>query len=159
MNLCMRMPTAPGLVELPADATLAWDALIVGLTPALAGSLPNPGSAVQTVLRRFTQESAALGTPFPLDPGGPVPIDPIRPTVSNTFELGYKGLLGGRILLAADAYLTRMKDFVGPLRIATPAVFLDPVTTAGYVSTQLAPEGQLPAQSVCKIRAATVSLL
>ena len=133
MNLCMRLPTVPG--EFPADATLAWDALIQALAPTLAPFLPNPGAAVQTVLRRFSQ----IAKTFSLDPGGPVPIDPIRSTITNTLEAGYKGVLGNRVLLSANVYYSKVKDFVGPLRVETPSVFLDPGSTATYVQTQLAP--------------------
>ncbi len=138
-SLCMRTPSAP-TVELPADATLAWDALIAAFAPAsLAPLLPNPGTAVNTILRRFSQEGAAAGDPFPLDQLGPGAISPIEPTISNTFEVGYKGVIGNRVVLAADAYATHTEDFIGPLRVETPTVFLDPATTAAYVSSQLAP--------------------
>ncbi|MBW3630003.1 MAG: TonB-dependent receptor, partial [Gemmatimonadetes bacterium] len=49
-------------------------------------------------------------------------VDRIRESTSTTFELGYKGLLGGRILLAADAWYSKREGLVTPLTITTPFV-------------------------------------
>ncbi len=137
-NLCMRVP---GLADpVPANAALMWDALIAALAPALAPLLPNPGAAVGTVLRRLDPEGAATGgNPFPLDRVGPADIDPLRPVITNTLEAGYKGLLGGRVLLTGNLYYSRIRDFVGPITVETPNVFFDPATTAAYVTTRLQP--------------------
>lgn len=138
MDLCMRLPSLPD-TPLPANAYIAWDGLIAAFAPTLAGFLPNPGGAVATILRRFSPEGAAVGDPFPVDLLGPTPIAPLVPSISNTLEIGYKGILGDRLVLAADAYYTQKENFVGPLRVETPTVFLDPATTAAYVTTQLTP--------------------
>ncbi len=136
-DLCMRVPGLPD--PMPANATLVWDALIAALAPDLAAYLPAPGSAVGTVLRRLDPEGLATGNPFPLDPDGPQAIAQLRPQIHNTFELGYSGLVRDRLLLTANVYRTRVHDFVGPISVETPNVFLDPATTAAYVSEQLAP--------------------
>jgi len=132
---CMRVPGSAQLI--PANATLLWDQLIAGLAPALSGLLPNPGSAVGTVFRRLSLTDAA--NPFPIDPVGPRDIARLRPTVTNTFEVGYTGLQAGRLLLTANAYYSKRRDFVGPISVETPNVFFDPVTTAAYVNQQLGP--------------------
>lgn len=49
-----------------------------------------------------------------------------RSTTTETFELGYKGIVGERLVVAADLYHTRIKDFVSPIQVQTPNVFLDP---------------------------------
>jgi iron complex outermembrane receptor protein len=41
--------------------------------------------------------------------------EPLKPTISQTIEAGYKGLLGERVLFAVDAYYANKKDFVGPV--------------------------------------------
>ena len=53
-DLCMHALGAAAGTPLPADATLAWDQLIALIAPDLQAFLPNPGSAVETVLRRFS---------------------------------------------------------------------------------------------------------
>lgn len=69
----------------------------------------------------------------------------VAPTITNTFELGYKGLVGDRLLLGANAYYSAIDDYTSALRVSTPNVFLnredvedflvanglDPATAAG----------------------------
>jgi iron complex outermembrane receptor protein len=64
-------------------------------------------------------------------------IEPLKPTISQTVELGYKGLMNNRILFAVDGYYTNKKDFVGPLLMETPFVFvptLSPDLTAALTT-------------------------
>ena len=49
-------------------------------------------------------------------------------TITQTIELGYKGIIGGNIVVAADLYRSDIEDFGGPLQVETPNVFLDPAT-------------------------------
>jgi iron complex outermembrane receptor protein len=51
-------------------------------------------------------------------------IDPLKPTISSTFEAGYKGLFGNRVLFAIDGYYTQRENFVGPLLVETPFVLV-----------------------------------
>ncbi len=136
-GFCMRVPGLEG--QLPADATLLWDQFVGAIAPALADLLPNPGASVGTVLRRFSPAGAAVGDPFPLDLVGPRDIEPLRPRIDNTFELGYKGLLRDRLLVSGNIYYQQIRDFVGPNVVETPSVFLDPASTSVYVNAQLQP--------------------
>lgn len=47
-------------------------------------------------------------------------IEPLEQTVSHTYEVGYKGLFGERLLLAVDGFYVEKENFVGPLGIETP---------------------------------------
>ena len=143
-NLCMRSPLAPGR-RLPADAPSLWEGLLDLLetaVPDLAPIVPtlrNPGAipndpGLGTVLRRLDLDTRQ----FPLDEG-PTAVDPLQSTIYNTFEGGYKGLLGNRVLLAADVYTAKIENFVGPLRMETPNVFLDPAATQAFVLHRLTP--------------------
>jgi len=154
-SYCMYTPFAPQLGRIPANGLPLWDGLIPqvlalgGLNPqqiaALAPLLQNPGQpgdpAIGSILRRFNQERAAVdpSQAFPADPAGPVDIQRIKPTTYNTFEVGYKGILDGRLLVSADLYTQQIKDFVGPLRTETPSVFYDPATVQAFVLQRLAP--------------------
>ena len=51
-------------------------------------------------------------------------IAPLEQTISQTYELGYKGLIADRFLLAVDGYYVQKKNFVGPLAIETPFVLV-----------------------------------
>jgi outer membrane receptor for ferrienterochelin and colicins len=152
-GLCMFSPFAPGQ-RLPANAAVAYNTLI----QTLGASLPEPirnqllsdSPQVGTVLRRFDLE----GRTFVPDPEGPEEIRRLEPTISNTIELGYKGLLGGRMLLAADVYRSDIEDFIGPLKVETPTVFLEPTSVAAFLQQRLAPlveAGQLPAAQAATI--------
>ena len=164
MGYCMRSPFAPG--QIPANALILWEgilALLPSLDPRLAlvvdflkmpGALPGD-PAIGTVFRTLDQAAAATGgNPFP---DGETAIDGIADltsTINNTFEVGYKGLLGDRVLLAADAYYSRVENFVGPLRVITPNVFFDQASLQAFVTGRLAPliqAGLLSAQDVATI--------
>jgi iron complex outermembrane receptor protein len=49
----------------------------------------------------------------------------IKPTITNTLEGGYKGLIGEKLVLSVDVYYSKIKDFVGPLITETPHVFMN----------------------------------
>lgn len=171
MGYCMRSPFAPG--QLPANALAFWDALLQllpTLDPRLSlildflkmpGALPGDPE-IGTVFRSLDQAAAATGgDPFPLDNMGVADIGDLTSTINNTFEVGYKGLLGDNVLLSADAYFARVENFVGPLRIITPNVFFDPASLGQFVSGRLAPlvqAGLLSAQDIATIVGAAAGL-
>jgi outer membrane receptor for ferrienterochelin and colicins len=142
---CMYSPFAPGAQMTSAGPGPTWNTLLgmaAAANPALAGILPliqsdNPDIA--TYFRRFNQEAAAAGeNPFLLD-AGPTNIDRMKPTITNSFEVGYKGLVSDRLLLSADVYYSNVNDFVGPLRTETPNVFMDPTSMGAYLTEALTP--------------------
>jgi outer membrane receptor for ferrienterochelin and colicins len=51
-------------------------------------------------------------------------IKPLKRTISNTVEVGFKALIGDKLLVAVDGYYTQKEDFVGPLLMETPFVFV-----------------------------------
>ncbi len=136
---CMYSPFAPGQ-QLPANGAVLWDQVLVpmalqnpqlqgalqqmGLTPQqFAAIIGHPGAGdLQTALARFNSENPSV--PFIPDATGPKTVARIRPTITNTLEAGYKGVLKDRLRLAIDVYSSWIKDFVGPLRVETPNVFL-----------------------------------
>jgi outer membrane receptor for ferrienterochelin and colicins len=140
-QLCMYSPLSPG--QLPATAVPFWNALLAAVPAQLRPLLMNPGSqpgdpSLSSVLRRLDFEVAqsGVGDLFPLD-AGPITIDPLRPTITNTFEAGYKGILADRLLVAVDAWWSHLDDFVGPLHVETPSVFFDPQTVQAFVTGRL----------------------
>ena len=152
MDYCMFTPFAPQLGRIPANGLPLWDDLVAGVLTA-AGSqalipvLQNPGAAagdpdINSYFLRFDREGAAVGDPFAPDPGV-VPIDRIKPTIYNNFEVGYQGILGDRLLVQADLYTQQIKDFVGPLRTETPNVFYEPGSVQAFVLKRLQENGLL----------------
>ena len=57
-------------------------------------------------------------------------VPPIKSKITQTYELGYKGIVGQRLVVAADFYRTEIEDFIGSLGVETPNVFLDPDSLA-----------------------------
>ncbi len=62
------------------------------------------------------------------------PVQPLRPTITNTYEIGYKGLLGGKLVVGIDAYYTVRENFIGPLEFITPSVVAQGFGTAQGIS-------------------------
>jgi len=55
-------------------------------------------------------------------------ISPLSQTVTNTFEVGYKGVVNEKLLLTIDGYYTNRDNFVGPLLVETPFVIVPGIT-------------------------------
>ncbi len=153
-DLCMYSAFNPGgpTQAIPAVAPTAayWNPFLQGvlaaslgetnpllgvLVPALSNPGAVPGETVPTSgLVRFNQESSTF-----VPDNGPQDIQRIKPTISNTFEVGYKGVIGGRLLVAADVYSNRLRDFVGPLRTETPTVNWNAAEVQAFVLGRLGP--------------------
>ena len=156
---CMYSPLMPGQA-LPANAAVFWNPVIETLLPQFASQLPpqlvpllptlgamllNPGAGdpqLGTLFRRFDVAAAGAGSTDPfVTLGGPGVSDvpDLAATIHNSFEVGYKGLINDRVLLAADIYRTRVENFVGSLRVETPNVFFDPASVQAFVLHRLDP--------------------
>ena len=144
MGHCMRSPFLPG--QLPANAALFWDALVSRFAPEtlrsfLLGPESRPGDpALGTVFQRLNTDALgpAGGEVFPLDQG-PGDLPALVPTVFNSMEAGYKGLISDRVRLAADVYFANVENFIGALKVETPNVFLDPASTGAFLASRLGP--------------------
>ena len=51
-------------------------------------------------------------------------VGPLKQTISQTFEVGYKGILNDNFLFAVDAYYAQKKNFIGALQVRTPLVLV-----------------------------------
>jgi iron complex outermembrane receptor protein len=143
MQLCMFSPLAP-TNRIDANAVPFWNGIVMAAVPApIRPLLLDPGRpgdpALSSLLRRLDFEAAqsGVGDRFPVDAIGPSTIDRLRPTITNTFEVGYKGILTERLLVAADVWSSRITDFVGPLRVETPSVFFNPSSVQAFVLHRL----------------------
>ncbi|MDX1748108.1 MAG: TonB-dependent receptor, partial [Halobacteriales archaeon] len=87
---------------------------------------------------------------FETDPRGLTGIQDIpgiEESITNTFEIGYKGLIGNRLLLSANGWYENRTNFVGPLRVETPNVFLNGPQAAQYLVPFLVGAGIPEAQA------------
>ena len=114
---------AMGMEADDARATAeAQTEVVVGAMPSLVPEqLPGLANSIMTL---------NLGTGS-FDPAaGVFDVPRTRPTITQTVELGYKGIVGDKLVVAADVYRSDIEDFVGPLKVETPNVFLDPGSLA-----------------------------
>lgn len=146
-NLCMRAIPVPGSPTqmLPANAAALWP-LAVGIVsqnqavPAqlrqLLAAIPAPTTQVGTQLRRLNTTTATF---LDIDPAQVQDIATLKPSISNTFEVGYKGNLGNKARLAVDVYYERRENFVGPLIVESPNVFFDRNSLIAYLTAAFTP--------------------
>jgi iron complex outermembrane receptor protein len=155
-GLCMRTPFQSLLPSgtpdlLPAQAGPLWrvaaEAVADGLEkhqqPQLAAVLrgiPDPMGGVATQLRLLNPATAS----FADITGEQVrDIGRLEPTVSSQLEAGYKALIARRFQISLDAWYEHKRNFIGPLRVESPTVFLDRASTKAYLLPYLANLGAL----------------
>ncbi len=149
-GLCIRSPFATDPTQpQDLDVTPYWDDAVDGLgqillalgedplDPALEALLKSLDDGapppVGTVLRKFDQRALGFGQVI-TDPAiAAVDVPVLKPSITNTLEVGYKGLLGERVLLGASVYYQQIQDFIGPLRFETPNAMLDPQSLGAYL--------------------------
>ncbi len=108
------------------------------LLGGLAALVPEQLTGLDNALLTLNLEKVAAGDSAPFDPVADVTDVPLtRSTTTETFELGYKGVVGERLVVAADLYNTRIKDFVSPIQVQTPNVFLDPASLGAALGTSV----------------------
>jgi outer membrane receptor for ferrienterochelin and colicins len=120
-----------GLAAIP-DANLA--AVLNGsgipVTAAQAGILkallsPAGGTNVQGFSTGILAKlNTSAGTIDPLAVRDLQDVSPLKQSITNTFEVGYKGVLNEKLLFTADVYYTQRNNFIGPLLTETPFVIV-----------------------------------
>jgi len=131
----MRSPFTPGgfggpATQLPLDATIFWG-VVQAAVPALAGVPAPNASQVGTVMRTLNPTTRSFSTVADV-----ADVDPIRPQINNTAEIGYKGFIANRLSMGLDLYYSHTEDFVSPLLVPTPNVFLERATLTAYLVSQ-----------------------
>lgn len=149
-NLCMRVGAFPGTTSEFATAVAApyypfaigaaASGLIAAGIPAsvvqyMATLRPTPAQ-VGTQLRVLSTENSTFRDVAPTDLRD---VARLKPTIHNTIEGGYKGIIGEILQLSLDVWHEHKENFVGPLILETPNVFLDRASLATYLTAQLTP--------------------
>ncbi|MCI0698501.1 TonB-dependent receptor [candidate division KSB1 bacterium] len=120
--------------------TPAQAQIIVGILPQRLTAGPVP-----SIFKRLDLVAAQTGSsdPFiPVEVSSVQNIKPIKPTIHNNFELGYKGIISQKLLVTVDIYHTKIRDFVGPLKVETPNVFANGDSLSTVLAAQLAADPQ-----------------
>ncbi|MFN2315337.1 MAG: TonB-dependent receptor domain-containing protein [Gemmatimonadales bacterium] len=139
-NLCMRSPFAPQIGLVPVHAALLWGAAVGALQQAgainaqtaglLNATAPTPAQ-VGTDIRVL---NPTTGTFTSVAGSAISDIERISPTTTNALEFGYKAILGGRARVSVDLWWENKKNFVGPLIVESPNVFLDRAQTIAHLT-------------------------
>jgi iron complex outermembrane receptor protein len=66
-------------------------------------------------------------------------IGPIKASFNNTYEVGYKGIIGSKFRLAIDAWSEKRGDVGNPAGVATPAIFFDSTSMKNFMQAALIP--------------------
>lgn len=142
-GLCMRSPFLPPEFggpsqSLPVDAFAIWPFIVdlaTQMDPDLGGALGlmNAPTAAD-VLVGLAALNPTAGSFDPVI--GVKPVPQTKPMITNTFEGGYKGLIGERLLVGIDVYYSKVEDFISPLLVETPNVFVDGTTLAAYLKSE-----------------------
>ena len=127
--------TAQGLPEQSVKA----------LSDGLDNLIPQPIVGVKNVLRALDPQTGSF-----VDVEDVNDVNPLKPTITQTYEVGYKGILMNRLAFSADVYHSRIKDFVGPLVVETPNVFLDPITLGAFLNGPITANLANPANATLK---------
>ena len=140
-DLCMRSPW-PGVpnAAIPVQAAALWGVargfvltqVPEQLRPAVAAALnamnPTPAQ-VGTALRTL---NATTGQFEVSSADAVADIGQLKAEISNALEFGYNGILSDRLRISAAAWYEKKENFVGPLIVESPNVFLDPATTGAF---------------------------
>ena len=102
--------------------------LVADLSNGFANLVPEQVDGVKNVLRTLNPETSEFA-----DIENVNNVDPLKPTITQTYEFGYKGILMNKLAFSADVYHTSINDFVGPLVVETPNVFLDAETLSAFL--------------------------
>ena len=127
--------TAQGLPEQSVKA----------LSDGLDNLIPQPIVGVKNVLRALDPQTGSFVNVEDVND-----VNPLKPTITQTYEVGYKGILMNRLAFSADVYHSRIKDFVGPLVVETPNVFLDPTTLGAFLNGPITAGLANPANATLK---------
>ena len=101
---------------------------VKALSDGLDDLIPQPIVGVKNVLRALDPQTGSF-----VDVEDVNNVNPLKPTITQTYEIGYKGIVMNRLAFSADVYHSKINDFVGPLVVETPNVFLDPATLGAFL--------------------------
>ncbi|SHK17208.1 TonB-dependent receptor [Rhodothermus profundi] len=115
----------PGIRAWPGvgiPLAVAYQAVTAGL--AAQGALPGP---LVAFLQSKASQIQGFSSGLMVTPDGAVltsleDVPAARQTITNSYELGYKGLFANKLLVMVDLYYTRKKNFISELQPFTPLV-------------------------------------
>ncbi|HEX9727799.1 MAG TPA: TonB-dependent receptor [Gemmatimonadales bacterium] len=156
---CMRSPFNPAGADqyLPADATALWPAVVqlAALQGIDLSGIPAPTAAeVGSVIALLDLDGGFT----PIDLEDVADIAGEGRSITNTIELGYKGVLGRGLGLSIDLWANRVSNLGGALFAGTPSVFFDGAELEAYLRAYLpADSAEALAAIISSLPAGTIS--
>jgi len=169
----IRSPFYPGgaNVLIPADPAIMYQ-LALGVVNA-TGALPPDLAALLASLNPTADDlgimvfNAATNQSTPLESTRIAGVPGIQESYTETFELGWQGVVANKFRFMADVYYSKYNNFVSPLLVVTPLLLLNgpdigafiqtPVYTAFY--QQFLAAGLDPAAAAAAAQAATAQVV
>lgn len=137
---------------LPSSAPVLWsEGVAVAGVLAAAGEIdpdlarlltelaPPNDSQVSANVLTLNPDAADGGPPFVPVPGGLEGIrdlPPLKAGITNTLEVGYKGLLDEKLLVGASGWYSHVTDRISALRVISPNLFLDGASLNSYLAEE-----------------------
>lgn len=152
-SLCMRSPFPLSNEFIPANAAPLYPAalqvaLAGGLRQALVQQLGSEAAADAVIARLSTFDALAAGVGTnlvdvvaqePVSPESVQDVERLKASFTNVYELGYKGIFGGRFRLAVDGWYQQRKNFITPAVNFTPNVLLEGTSLGAGLAQHLVP--------------------
>jgi iron complex outermembrane receptor protein len=141
----MRSPFNPGGASqlLPVDVQVMWP-LAVGAAAGIAAAQGQPLDPGLLALLQSLAPSAQdvgimvldgnTGSLTPLGSASIENVPGLGESTTSTWEVGYQGVLGGRLKLAADLWRSERRNFISPLVLRTPFLLLDGQGVGAFVA-------------------------
>ena len=82
-------------------------------------------------------------------------VEKLRQTNTQTIELGYQGKITDKLRVSIDVYQSTVTDFISPLKVVTPNVFLDGASVTAYLKPLL--KGALLGQGIPEAQAEAIA--
>jgi len=129
-----------GAAKTSVIASLTASFQAAGLPAAAAAG---QAQAVANFLGSLNPTAGQVGTTLVIpgtgtvQPSQLVDVERLKPEIHSTYEAGYKGIIANRLQLTLDVWKENRKNFVGPLTLETPLVFMKRDTLNSYLTAQL----------------------
>lgn len=158
-NYTFRSPFTPAALggrtaTLPVQSTTLYQ-YAVGLLLAYRAIDPQTAQ----LLSQMNAAGVGLNTLSLLDPTNPRPltdesvpdIAPLQESTNQTYEVGYKGIFGERLLLAADAWYSKVDNFISGVELSSSLLLLNGPQLEQMFVTQSG--GRIPAVQAAALAA------
>lgn len=101
------------------------------------GSLNGSGNSISHIIKNVNLTTGAFDG-LPLDPSKIKDLGRLTNSPTQTLEIGWNGIVKQKLLVSVDVYAQRITDFVSPLTVITPNMFLDPKSVAAFLQPIIA---------------------